>query len=73
MSLGHELYRAAVAMHQEGVTPHEVAVRLVERAREHGVVCIVHRDSPPKLEMVLDGAEHVLQFDGARWRYDAPA
>jgi hypothetical protein len=72
MNLGHDLYTAAVAMHHEGVTPHEIAVRLVERAREQGIICIIHRDSPPKLEMMLDGAEHVIEFDGASWRTTRP-
>ena len=57
-------------MHDAGLTPHEIAVRLVERAREHGITCIVHRDSPPKLELVFEEAEHMLQFDGASWRYE---
>jgi hypothetical protein len=72
MSSGQDLYMAAVAMQGEGVTPHEVAVRLVERAREQGIICIVHRDSPPKLELIVDGAEQVIEFDGASWRTTRP-
>ena len=59
MSVGYDLYRAALSMHAAGVMPHETAVRLVERAREQGITCIVHRDSPPKLELLFEGRECV--------------
>ena len=72
MSSGHDLYKAAVAMHREGVRPHEIAVRLVERAREQGIICIVHRDSPPKFELIVDGTEQVIEFDGVSWRTTRP-
>lgn len=63
-----ELCADARAMHSQGVPPHEVARRLIEMAHHHGYVSIVHRSSPPVIELLFGAEEGTVRFDGATWR-----
>lgn len=61
---------AAILDRNQDRRGHEVCRRLVEQGNDKGFTSIIYRNNPPKIEPVFEGEEHVIRFDGERWRCD---